>query len=183
MKRGIMQTGTAFMLAGALAACDARSGAGGGEPVAIAGKSAPVPASRALQRATGLTQIPRPRDPGHLTELLDQHYPRPLRDAGRVGAVLLDVQVDETGMVRGAQPVTPPPLPAGSRIRAVAQVTDPRTGKMVEEELPNDYDMAFAPAAQKALLASRFTPAIRDGQAVPYTVRMTVRFGQPAPPR
>ncbi|MBB4636986.1 hypothetical protein [Longimicrobium terrae] len=183
MNRGIMQVASAFMVAGAVAACDGRSGAGGREPVAITGKRVSVPASRALQRATGLTQIPRPRDPGQLTELLDQHYPRTLRDAGRVGAVLLDVRVDETGIVREALPVSPPPLPAGSRIRAVAQVTDPRTGRTVEEELPNDYDMAFAPAAQQALLASRFTPAIRDGQAVPYTVRMTVRFGQPAPPR
>jgi hypothetical protein len=42
---------------------------------------------------------------------------------------------------------------------------------------PGD-DPAFGPAAEGALMETRFTPAMRDGQPVPFTMRMTISFGR-----
>lgn len=166
--------GTGLMLA----ACDGAGGRGGPDPAGPPGTVAARPASQTLQAATGLTQIPRP-DFRQLEERIAESYPDDLRAAGRHGAVLLDVDVDETGAVREVTVVPRPEIPGGAHVRAVALVRDPRTGKTVEEELPDDYDDAFGPAAREAVRGTRFTPAIRSGMAVPYRLRMTVRFGSP----
>lgn len=178
MSFGTRSFSRSLYVAGAtvMAACDSIGGhpSPAGPPATVAAH----PASQTVQAATGLTQIPRP-DFRQLEDRLAATYPRHFREAGRGGAVLLDVNVDEDGTVRGVTVVPRPEVPTGENVRAVALVTDKRTGRTVEEELPNDYDDAFGPSAQAAVRGTRFSPAIRNGKTVPYTLRMTVRFGTP----
>jgi hypothetical protein len=160
----------------AVLGCDDRSPARVGDPPALphsAGSSVP-------SRAAGVTKddfaYPRP-NLRTLAANLVASYPDDLRRAGRRGAVLVDVSVDESGGVRDIAVARPRPLPPGSQIRAIAHTVDSRTGRVVETDLPNDYDDTFGPAARDALRRTPFKPATLGGKAIPYTLRMTVRFG------
>ena len=127
----------------------------------------------------GLSAFPTPADPAALHRSMREHYPAELLDEGRRGSVLVDLALDEQGVVRGVEVVTPPEPDA--RVKAVLVEPDPRTGGTRERVVQPRYDAAFGPAARAALKDARFTPALgRDGKPVPYTLRMTVEFAPPA---
>lgn len=124
-------------------------------------------------------RYPRPRSLAALDESLRRHYPVELRGSGRRGSVLLDVSVDARGRVTEVEVVAPVAGSVGGkpiRVRAVLLERDPRTGAVVEHEFEPEYDPVFGPAAQAAIRATGFLPALRDGRPVPATVRMGVEF-------
>jgi outer membrane biosynthesis protein TonB len=169
--------GIAFTACALLAACGVERE--GGSTLGPAEQAADQPASAMVQAELGVTQLPRPRDHAAFTESLRRHYPAEFRAEWRTGAVLLDVTIDPQGSVRGVEVVpTAAGEPDGTH-RAVLLDRDPATGRTVERPLQPKYDAAFGPAARAALREVRFTPALRDGQPVTHTLRMTVEFAPP----
>lgn len=127
---------------------------------------------QALREVTGLSEFPRPRDKHALLAAVQRHYPPALRTHGGSGSVLVDVGLDELGNVVSVTGATPP----GGLHTHTMLVTRDRSGAETERPLVGHSDPALVPAAEAALREVSFTPAIRDGKAVPYTLRMTVRF-------
>lgn len=125
-----------------------------------------------LRRLTGVDRLPEVVDPAALRQAVDRHYPPELRTARVSGSALVDVRVDEMGRVVS---VTPMERPAG--IRAV-MILENRDGTQ-RRVTPDDHP-AFQAAAVAALREVAFSPALRDGQAVELTMRMTVVFDAPA---
>lgn len=156
----------------ALAACDEQP-----ERAAGSGRDTYV-ASAAVQERTGLSRLPIPAEREALTAALRRHYPPELIGKRPRTAVLVDIRVDERGRVRDVA-VVDRPAGAPATLRAVLTDYDPRTGKDVTREFTTVYDAAFGPAAQKAISEVRFLPAIREGEPVPFTLRMTVQFTSP----
>jgi outer membrane biosynthesis protein TonB len=182
MRRSDLRASRGLVLAVAIFSTAAACGEQGDDGGAVgAGRiSAPVEASPAVQAASGLSHLARPRDLAALDERLRQHYPRELRASGRRGSVLLDVGVDARGVVTKVEVVAPPPEQAGVKTTAVMMHKDPRTGVVVERIAEPNYDPAFGPAARAALRGARFWPAQRDGRPVASTIRMGVEFTPPA---
>jgi periplasmic protein TonB len=71
-------------------------------PTALApgrmGTRAPVPIR--------VTSVPVPRDPNEAQRLLDQHYPRELKESGIGGTVVLSLHIDRRGRARDPQVVS-----------------------------------------------------------------------------
>jgi outer membrane biosynthesis protein TonB len=124
-----------------------------------------------LRQMMGVDRLPVFADPDALRRSMARHYPAELRAAGIGGSVLADVVIDAAG---GVESVAIVPRPAGIRATMVLQAGDGSERRLQ----PND-DPAFGPAAEAALKETRFTPAMRDGQPVPFTLRMTIRFDPP----
>lgn len=140
---------------------------------AAAGRRA---ASPEMQARTGLSHLPEPADQPEFAARLRQHYPADLRAQGVSGSALLDVHVDAQGRVQDVDIVTRRQTAAHTTHRAVLQ---DRGGTRV---LALNDRPEFAAAAQAALRATRFQPALKDGEAVPYRLRMTVQFTPDAAP-
>lgn len=130
-----------------------------------------------LRAHFGVDQLPRPSDEQAFTRSLERHRPKGAH-ASAGGYVILDVDVDETGVVRDVSVVGMPG--AGSVPMAVRLKRNPATGEMEEHRLHPGTHPEFGPAAQNALREVRFTPALRDGRPVSFTLRMTVHFSPPA---
>jgi hypothetical protein len=159
------------ILAIVLASCSDQSNALPDE-AALKGRE---PASAAVQRSTGLTYLPIPESFEALDHSLVRHYPAQLRDVRPRTAVLVDVMLDERGLVRDVAVVDPP-----ATEQSVIILQDvPGRNDRVEREYRPVYDRAFGPAARAALKEVRFRPAIRAGKPVPYTLRMAVEFTSP----
>lgn len=159
------------------AACsEARPGGARDTPLdpspATAGRRALSPE---VQAHTGLSHLPEPVDQAAFAARLRQHYPAQLRAQGVSGSALLDVHVDAQGRVSDVDVVSRPAGPEHATHRAVLQE---RSGTRVVEL--NDRP-EFGAAAQAALRQTRFQPALKDGKAVPYKLRMTVQFDPQAP--
>ena len=136
------------------------------------------PASETARRLTGLSHMPAPVDGDALDASLRKHYPREFIGIRPRTAVLVDVKLDERGRVGDVVVVDrPPSLPDNVSMVILDKV--PGSNVPVEREYSTTYDSAFGPAARAALKEVRFQPAIRDGRAVPYTLRMTVEFTSP----
>jgi hypothetical protein len=127
-----------------------------------------------LRRMTGVDRLPVFADREALRRSMARHHPPALRDAAIGGSVLADVRIDAFG---GVEAVTIVPRPAEVRAAMVLREAD-GTERAVH---PHD-DPAFAPAAEAVLRETRFTPAMRDGQPVPFTMRMTISFDRPSTP-
>lgn len=167
-------------LSGALAAC------AGDDPEftgssAVVPTDAPVrdrfPASEQARTATGLSHLPVPVDERAFDASLRRHYPPALLEKKVAGSVLVDISIDEKGLVRNVDVVdraahTP-------NVGMVLVDKDPRTGVTVEREAVPSYNSAFGSAARAALREVRFEPALKNGQAVPFKMRMTVAFQPP----
>jgi outer membrane biosynthesis protein TonB len=125
-----------------------------------------------LRRMMGVDRLPVFADAEALRRSMARHHPPDLRAAGIGGSVLADVHIDAEG---GVASVTVVPRPAGIRAAMVLQRADGS-----ERVLHPTDDPAFGPAAEAALMDTRFTPAMRDGQPVPFTMRMTISFDQPS---
>jgi hypothetical protein len=127
-----------------------------------------------LRRMTGVDRLPVFADMDALRRSMARHHPPALRDAGIGGSVLADVRIDALG---GVEAVTIVPRPAEVRAAMVLQKAD-GTERAFQ---PHDHP-AFGPAAEAVLMETRFTPAMRDGEPVPFTMRMTISFDAPAGP-
>jgi hypothetical protein len=136
-------------------------------------------ASAHVQKLTGLSHLPVPQSEDALLRSLTRHYPRQFVGLRPRTAVLVDVTVDEKGFVRNVAVVDRPPDAAGQQVRMVVLDRAPGSNTEVAHEVATPYDQAFGPAAQAAIGEVRFHPAMREGRAVPYTLRMTVEFTSP----
>lgn len=121
----------------------------------------------------GVSRIPRPVDEAALLSAVKRHTPAALRERRRAGFVLLDVLVDANGDVRDVSVVPPP---SGAVPEAVRVRHDGFGGEVGERLIAGSSDPALGPAAEAALREVKFTPAIREGVAVPFTLRMSIRF-------
>jgi outer membrane biosynthesis protein TonB len=159
-------------LAVALTACagDDRASAG-----SSAARDRPA-ASDQVRAATGLSHIPIPADQEAFNASMLRHYPPALLEKKVSGAVLVDLSIDEKGVVQNVDVVDRPPAPD---VKLVLIDVDPRPGAPVEREVEPSYDPAFGPAARAAMREVRFEPAFKDGFAVPYKMRMTITFEPP----
>jgi hypothetical protein len=130
----------------------------------------------ALRAMTGVSALPRPADKTALLHAVQRHYPAELRRNGERALVLVDASIDATGHVTSVEVVQSPI--GDAHHRAVLVSRDPVTGNETQRTLAGDgtYDPAFGPAAQAAVREVRFTPAMRDGTAVPFLMRMSVEF-------
>jgi outer membrane biosynthesis protein TonB len=130
----------------------------------------------ALREMTGVSALPRPVDKTAMLEAVKRHYPVELRGRAERALVLVDASIDANGTITDVEVVQ---APAGDvHHRAVVVTRDPVTGSETQRTLSGGgaYDPAFGPAAQAAVREVRFTPALRDGQAVPFRMRMSVEF-------
>lgn len=141
-------------------------------------QAARQPASLQAQRATGLSHLPRPLNLDALNRSLARHYPAQFVGLRPQTAVLVDVSLDATGLVRGVEVVDRPGQPAN--VRKVMIERPAGSNSDIQREHRTTYDQAFGPAAAAALREVRFHPALREGRPVPYTLRMTVEFTSPA---
>jgi hypothetical protein len=154
-------------------------GSDGDAPADSTGAAAVRPAASAQAReASGLSHLPRPQSFATLQRSLARHYPRELAGVRPTTSVLVDVTLDARGNVKDVAVVDRPAAPASNVV-----LIDRAPGSNVEvqrEAPPTVYDNAFGPAAAAALKEVRFLPALRDGQPVPFTLRMSVEFTAPA---
>lgn len=120
---------------------------------------------------TGVDRLPVPADRAAFMASLAAHYPAAHRAAGVTGSALVDVAVDAEGKVAAVEVI---PRPQGMNAILVLRGKDG-----TERQVTPQDDPAFGAAAQAALRGVRFTPAMRDGKPVPYTLRMTVTFDPP----
>lgn len=127
-----------------------------------------------LRRTAGVDRLPTFTDTDALRDAMSHHHPPALREAGIGGSVLADVAIDARGKVESVAIVR---RPSEVRVAMVLQAADG-----TERILPPDDDPAFGPAAEAALREMSFVPALRDGQPVPFTMRMTIRFSPPSLP-
>lgn len=133
------------------------------------------PMSENLRALTGVDQLPRPADRTAFAESMARHTPPGLL---RSGSVLVDVGIDAEGRVRDVEPVTP--SAQGPTTRTVVVTRDRTTDRETQRTMDaSDHEPTLGTAAGAALRDVRFTPAVRDGQPVPFTLRMTVRFTPP----
>jgi outer membrane biosynthesis protein TonB len=130
----------------------------------------------ALRAMTGVSRLPRPADPRAFAASVRRHYPPELRAAGVQGAVLVDVRIDQNGSVASVETVQRPP--SDVHYRAVAVSRDPVSGAEIQRPLDaaGGSSPAFEAAARAVLREVRFTPAEKDGRAVPFVMRMTIQF-------
>lgn len=128
-----------------------------------------------VQAHTGLSHLPEPVDQAAFAARLRQHYPAQLRAQGVSGSALVDVHVDAQGRVSAVDVVSRPAGPEHPTHRAVLQ----ERGGTRALELSDRPE--FGGAAQAALRQTLFQPALKDGKAVPYKLRMTVQFDPQAP--
>ena len=179
-----MRRQTLAMAIGLLLLAGCRDADGGGRATLATGADGGVrrAASPMVQQAAGVTHLPLPIDEEAFNASLRRHYPAELRAQGRGGAVLADVRLDARGIVRGVEILTTRASTAAGEAgddehRVV--LLDERDGRAIEREAQLAYDPAFAEAARAVLQEARFLPALRDGRAVPFTLRMTVSFDPP----
>jgi outer membrane biosynthesis protein TonB len=135
-------------------------------------------ASAPLQELTGLSHLPSPANDGEIGASLRRHYPRDLLAQQIRGAVLVDIRLDDRGVVQDVHAVSPASRPTSTDEHRLV-VRERVNGQVVEREVALTYDARFGPAAEAALRNVRFLPALRDGRAVPFTLRMTVEFSPP----
>jgi outer membrane biosynthesis protein TonB len=125
-----------------------------------------------VRQLTGVDRLPEAIDKAAFKASIERHYPAELLPDGTSGSALVDVLVDAGGRVASATPID---RPAGMHAVMILEQKDGTQRRIT----PNDHP-AFQAAAASALREVRFSPAIRDGQPVPFTLRMTVTFDPPA---
>lgn len=124
-----------------------------------------------VRQMTGVDRLPQVLDQPAFNAKIEQAYPAELRAQGVAGSALVDVLVDEAGRVTS---VTPIHRPANMRAVLILEEEDGSQRRVTPKDHP-----AFQAAAVSALRDVGFSPAIRDGQPVPFTMRMTVTFDPP----
>lgn len=125
-----------------------------------------------MRELTGVDRLPEVVDKAAFRTAMERNYPAELRSEAISGSALVDVRIDPDGTVASVSPID---RPAGARMELVLEERDGTQRRVVPQAHP-----AFQAAAIKALRTVRFSPARRDGVAVPFTLRMTVTFDPPA---
>jgi outer membrane biosynthesis protein TonB len=125
-----------------------------------------------LRQATGVDRLPVPADRKAFMARIASHYPSAFRTAGVEGSALVEVAIDARGNVGSVDIIERPLAPRAIMVLRKADGTERRVA-------PRD-DPAFGDAAAAALRGVRFEPAMRDGQPVPFTMRMTINFDSSA---
>ena len=124
-----------------------------------------------LRRLEGVDRLPMPAERSAIAASMQRHWPSDPRAQG--ASVTVDVTVDATGHVTVVKPVYPTEDGMPSRI-----VLRERDGS---ERVKNiRRDPSAEPAAAAVLRDVQFTPALRDGQPVAHTFRMTITFSRDA---
>jgi hypothetical protein len=126
-----------------------------------------APESEHVQKLAGLSHLPVPENREAFAASMRRHFPRQLMGVRPRTAVLVDVSVGTSGIVEEVRVVDHGGTGDDGQVRAVVRQKVPGTNQVVERELNATYDAAFG-------------PALRDGRPVPYTMRMTVEFTDPA---
>lgn len=125
-----------------------------------------------LRRIAGVDQLPTVVDKTAFREKMSAYRSEALGNAKFAKSALVDVSIDAHGRVNSVAVVPrPPELESSPQPRAFLQEPD---GSL--RPLNSVDDPAVGRAAQSILRDVRFNPAIRDGKAVAYTLRMTVSF-------
>jgi len=124
--------------------------------------------SQDLRRTAGVDRLPEPADYAAMRASMRRHWPTDPRAEG--ASITVDVSVDATGRVTSVQPFTPP-ANGGMPTRMVLRERD---GSERMHEVRRD--VGVAPAAEAVLRDVQFTPAMRGGEPVPHTFRMTISF-------
>lgn len=124
--------------------------------------------SQELRRTAGVDRLPEPVDYAAMQASMRRHWPADPHAAD--ASVTVDVSVDAAGRVTAVQPFTPA-VDGGATTRMVLRERD-GTERMHEVR----RDLSVAPAAEAVLREVQFTPAMRDGQPVAHTFRMTISF-------
>jgi hypothetical protein len=122
-----------------------------------------------MRQISGVDRPPLVRNPAAFKARIQQAYPT---DQRAPGSALVDVRVDEAGHVAS---VTPIDRPAGARAELILEQRDGSQRPVALYDHPS-----FQAAAVRALRDVEFSPAVRDGLPVPFTLRMTVLFDPPA---
>jgi hypothetical protein len=126
-----------------------------------------------LRRTAGVDRLPTPADPAAMQASIRRHWPS---DPAAIGAsATVDVSVDATGRVTAVKPA-----PTGARGASPARMIleEPDGTQRVHEVR---RAASAVPAAQAVLRDVQFAPALRDGQPVAHTFRMTISFTPDAP--
>ncbi|HEV3049463.1 MAG TPA: hypothetical protein VGX50_04105 [Longimicrobium sp.] len=165
---------TILTLAVAVSACENGRDASATGAAAVA---ASTPASEQARLASGLSHLPRPANLEAFNQSLARHYPRELIGVRPSSSVLVDVTINKNGFVENVAVVDRPAAPTS---RAVLIDRQPGSNTEVTREAATVYDNRFGPAAVAAVKEARFHPARRDGEPVPFTIRMSVEFTSPA---
>lgn len=123
-----------------------------------------------------VSRLPRPVRNEDLLAAIARHYPADLRAPGVAGSVLVDVRIEASGEVSDVRVVH----------RDTAQfhraVLTRRGHTGTPETIAGaEHDERFGEAAIAALREVRFTPAMRENAAVPFTMRMTIGFDEHLP--
>jgi outer membrane biosynthesis protein TonB len=121
-----------------------------------------------VRQMTGVDRLPQVLDQTAFAARIEEAYPAELRVERVAGSALVDVLIDEGGRVASVIPID---RPAGMRTSLILEGEDGSQRHVTTQDHP-----AFRKAAASALRDVRFSPAIRDGQPVPFTMRMTVNF-------
>lgn len=125
-----------------------------------------------MRALTGVDRLPEVLDKAAFKATIERNYPADLRLEAVSGSALIDVLIDTRGQVES---VTAVDRPAGVRAVLILEEKDGTQRQVTPHDRP-----AFQVAAIRALREVRFSPAVRDGHPVPYTLRMTVTFDPPA---
>lgn len=121
-----------------------------------------------LRRIAGVDRLPTPANQAAMQASIRRHWPS---DPQAVGAsATVDVSVDATGRVTA---VTPAPTGARGAASARMILEEPDGTQRVQEIR---RAASAVPAAQAVLRDVQFAPALRDGQPVAHTFRMTISF-------
>jgi hypothetical protein len=127
-----------------------------------------------LRQIAGVDVLPRLLNAPELAASMKRNYPANLRGTGTAGSVLVDVVIDDHGRVTGVSVLPAPQTEA----RAIRSADLEHAGQPMEAA-SEASTARFGAAAAACLHAAQFSPARLDGKAVPFTMRMTVRFTDP----
>lgn len=125
-----------------------------------------------MRQMTGVDRLPEVADKAAFKAAVERHYPAEMRAQRASGSALVDVLVGSDGTVASATAID---RPAGMRAVLILEERDGTQRRITPDDHP-----AFQAAALAAIRDVRFSPAVRDGQAVPFTLRMTISFTPPA---
>ena len=121
-----------------------------------------------LRRLAGVDRLPMPANQAAMQASMRRHWPTDPRAVG--ASVTVDVSVDESGRVTAVEPA---PVSSAGGI-PTRMILEDRDGTQHVQEIRRDA--SALPAAEAVLRDVPFTPALRDGQPVAHTFRMTISF-------
>lgn len=77
-----------------------------------------------LRALVGISRLPVPTDRDALSAAIERHYPAELRARGTAGFALVEASIDEEGIVRDVDVVTPPSSTGSTRAAKMVRRAD-----------------------------------------------------------